>query len=254
MILAIDVGNTNVVLGCIDGDKILFEARLNTNKQATADEYAISIRNILLLKNIVIQDIDGAIISSVVPPINHALSEAAKMVTGCDAMLIGPGLKTGLNIKLDNPAQMGSDLVVGAVAAIAQYPKPLIVIDMGTATTICAIGRDSDYLGGVIYPGVKISLDALTSNATQLSGISLTKPKKVIGTNTIDSMKSGILYGNASMLDGMIDRFERELGEKATVVATGGLSGIIIPFCSHKIIYDGDLLLKGLKIIYDKNK
>ena len=174
-------------------------------------------------------------------------------MTSLEPLVVGPGIISGLNIKLDNPAQLGSDRVVGAVAAIAQYPKPIIVIDMGTATTFCAINELGEHLGGIIYPGVKISLDALTQMASNLSGISLTKPKKVIGSNTADSMKSGILYGNASMIDGMIDRFEEELGKTRTIVATGGLSETIIPFCKHKIIFDNDLLLKGLKIIYDKN-
>lgn len=252
MILAIDIGNTNIVLGCIE-DKILFVSRLTTNKQATKDEYAINLHNLLSIKKIVPENIDGAIISSVVPSINNAICEAVKAITGHDPLVVGPGIKTGLNIKLDNPAQLGSDRVVGAVAAIAQYPKPIIVIDMGTATTFCAINKHGEHLGGIIYPGVKISLDALTQTASNLSGISLTKPKKVIGSNTAESMKSGILYGNAAMIDGMIDRFEEELGATATIVATGGLSGTIIPFCNHKIIFDDDLLLKGLKIIYDKN-
>lgn len=252
MILAIDIGNTNIVLGCIE-DNILFVSRLTTNKQATEDEYAINFHNILNIKKIDPKSINGAIISSVVPSINSAICEAVKAITGHEPLIVGPGIKTGLNIKLDNPAQLGSDRVVGAVAAIAQYPKPIIVIDMGTATTFCAINKQGEHLGGIIYPGVKISLDALTQMASNLSGISLTKPKKVIGSNTAESMKSGILYGNAAMIDGMIDRFEEELGSAATIVATGGLSGTIIPFCKHKIIFDNDLLLKGLKIIYDKN-
>jgi len=252
MIIAVDIGNTNIVLGCIE-EKILFVSRITTNKQATQDEYAISINNILKLHKIDPEKIDGAIISSVVPAINNAVYGAVKAVTSHEPLVVGPGIKTGLNIKLDNPAQLGSDRVVGAVAAIAQYPKPIIVIDMGTATTFCAINELGEHLGGIIYPGVKISLDALTQMASNLSGISLTKPKKVIGSNTADSMKSGILYGNASMIDGMIDRFEEELGKTATIVATGGLSETIIPFCKHKIIFDNDLLLKGLKIIYDKN-
>lgn len=252
MILAIDIGNTNIVLGCID-EKILFVSRLTTNKHATNDEYAINLHNILMLNKINSEDIDGAIISSVVPAINNAICDAVKTITGNEPLIVGPGIKTGLNIKLDNPAQLGSDRVVGAVAAIAQYPRPIIVIDMGTATTFCAINKQGEHLGGIIYPGVKISLDALTQTASNLSGISLTKPRKVIGSNTADSMKSGILYGNASMIDGMIDRFEEELGKVETIVATGGLSSSIIPFCKHKIIYDDYLLLKGLKIIYDKN-
>ena len=249
MILAIDIGNTNIVFGCIE-DKILFVSRLTTNKHATKDEYAINFYNILSIKKIAPESIDGAIISSVVPSINNAICKAVEAITGHYPIVVGPGVKTGLNIKLDNPAELGSDRVVGAVA---QYPKPIIVIDMGTATTFCAINKYGEHIGGIIFPGVKISLEALTQTASKLSGISLTKPKKVIGSNTAESMKSGILYGNAAMIDGMIDRFEESLGKAASIVATGGLSSTIIPFCKHRIIYDDDLLLKGLKIIYDKN-
>ena len=164
------------------------------------------------------------------------------------------GVKTGLNILLDNPGEMGADRVADAVAALAQYPVPLVIVDMGTATTISVVDDKKHYIGGMILPGVQISLDALTSRASQLSGISIEEPKKIIGKNTVDCMKSGILYGNAAAVDGIIDRIEEELGQKVTVIATGGMSRKIVPHCKREMILDGDLLLKGLQIIYDKNK
>lgn len=254
MILAIDIGNTNIVIGGVDDDKIHFVSRLSTDRTKTEDEYAVMFKSIFEIHDINIKDFDGVAISSVVPPLTNIMKRSVKILTELTPLVVGPGVKTGLNIKMDNPAQLGGDLVVGAVAAIALYPKPLIIFDMGTATTICAIDKNSNYLGGIIYPGVKVSLDSLTQRTSQLPAISLEAPAKTIGKNTIDCMKSGIIYGNASMADGMIDRIEAELGEKATVIATGGLSQMILPHCRHKIIFDEDLLIKGLKIIYDKNK
>ena len=168
--------------------------------------------------------------------------------------MVGSGLKTGLNILIDNPAQLGSDLVVDAVAAIAAYPKPIMIFDMGTATTLSVIDSKGNYLGGMIIPGISLALEALSSRTSQLPRIRLDTPKKLIGSNTIDCMKSGTIYGNASMLDGIIDRVEKELGESPTVVATGGLSRSIVPYCERKIICDDNLMLKGLFILYQKNQ
>lgn len=253
MILAIDVGNTNIVLGGIDQDGIYFVARMATDKGKTADEYAISFKNIIEMNNVALDRIKGSIISSVVPPLNSALSEAVEKVLGRAPLFVGPGIKTGLNIIIDNPAQLGSDLVVDAVAAAHQYEKPLIVIDMGTATTFSILDKNSNYLGGIISPGLKISLESLTRRTSQLQSIGLEPPKKVIGRNTIHCMQSGAIYGNASMLDGMIERIEEEIGEKATVIATGGLGEYVVPYCKHDIIYDSELLLKGLLLIYQRN-
>jgi len=253
MILAIDIGNTNIVVGCIDKEKIYFTERVSTIWTKTELEYAIDIKTILDIYHINRSDIEG-IISSVVPQITFAARLAVQKILKKDAMIVGPGVKTGLNILLDNPGEMGADRVADAVAALAQYPVPLVIIDMGTATTISVVDDKKHYIGGMIMPGVQISLDALTSRASQLSGISIEEPKKIIGKNTVDCMKSGILYGNAAALDGIIDRIEEELGQKVTVIATGGMSRKIIPHCKRKMILDGDLLLKGLQIIYDKNK
>ncbi|MCD7730955.1 MAG: type III pantothenate kinase [Oscillospiraceae bacterium] len=253
MILAIDVGNTNIVIGCCEGERITFVERISTAPDNTVLEYAISFKTVLELYGISPSDIGGAIISSVVPSVTYTIKAAIKKIVGVEAKVIGPGIKTGVNIVIDNPAQLGSDLVVDAAAGIAEYPLPLIIFDMGTATTASVIDENGSYLGGMIIPGVSVSLNALTAGTSQLPKISLESPKKIIGRNTADCMKSGILFGTAASLDGIIDRIEDELGKKTTVVATGGLAGIIIPHCKHKIILDDELLLKGLIIIYNKN-
>ena len=254
MILAIDSGNTNIVVGCIDKEKIYFTERVATVRTKTELEYAIDIKTILDIYHISRSDIDGAIISSVVPQITNAAKLAVHKILHKDAMVLGPGIRTGLNIMLDNPGEMRADRVADAVAALAQYPVPLVIVDMGTATTVSVLDDKKRYIGGMIMPGVRISLDALTSRASQLSGISIEEPKRIIGKNTVDCMKSGILYGNAAAVDGIIDRIEEELGQKVTVIATGGMSKKIIPHCKRKMILDGDLLLKGLQIIYEKNR
>lgn len=254
MILAIDIGNTNIVIGCCDDEKIYFIERLSTNHPKTELEYAISFKNVLELYGIDPSQIEGGIISSVVPPITNIVRASAEKVLGKTVKIVGPGVKTGLNILMDNPAQVGSDRIVNAVAAINEYPAPLIIIDMGTATTFCVVDGKKNYIGGMILPGVRISLDALTSRTSQLSRISIEAPKKTIGKNTIDCMKSGIINGNAACIDGMVQRIERELGQKATVLATGGLAKKIVPYCEQKIIVDDELLLKGLRLIYNKNK
>lgn len=254
MVLAVDIGNSNIVLGCFEGDKIQFIERLSTNQNSTTLEYTVLIKNILELNELSSHTFDGAIISSVVPSVTHTVRDAVLRLTGKNAMIVGPGIKTGLKIMLDNPAQLGSDRVADAVAAINYYPCPLIIIDMGTATTISTIDRDKNFLGGMIIPGLRVSLDSLTSRTSQLPKISLDPPKKVIGSNTIDCMKSGIIYSTASSIDGVVSKIEEELGEKCTVISTGGLSNTIIPFCRRNIIIDDQLLLKGLMIIYNKNQ
>ncbi len=253
MILAIDVGNTNIVMGCLDDSGIRFEARISTDLSRTADQYAVEIRNILGLYKFGADHIDGSILSCVVFPLTNVIRRAVELVAGHTPMVVGPGVKTGLKILIDNPAQLGSDLVVGAVAALAEYPPPLVIFDLGTATTASVIDGDGSFLGGIIYPGIQVSLSALTASTSQLPKISIEKPARVIGRNTIDSMTSGIVYGNASMIDGMIDRIREELGREVTVVATGGLAGLIAPFCRHPILHDPDLMLKGLYRIYAKN-
>lgn len=253
MILAIDMGNTNIVIGCIDDNKIHFTERISTDTSKTELEYAVLIKTVIELYDIKKSEITGAIISSVVPPLVNILKRAIEKLLLVTPLVVGPGVKNGLNILMDNPKQLGGDLVVDAVAAIQEYGAPLIIIDMGTATTITVIDKNKNYIGGMIMPGVKVSLESLAAKTSQLPSISLERPKKVIGTNTIDCMESGIVYGQAACLDGLIVQIEKELGYQTTVVATGGLAKVIIPNCNQKIILDDELLLKGLKLIYDKN-
>lgn len=254
MILAIDIGNTNIVVGCIDDQKTYFIERLSTVRTKTELEYAVDLKTVLDIYHIKGTDIEGCIISSVVPQITNTAKLAAEKILKKEVMVLGPGVKTGLNILMDHPAQLGADLVADAVAGLNEYPVPFIVIDMGTATTVSIVNSKKQYIGGMILPGVRVSLDALTAHASQLSGISIDAPKHVIGKNTVECMKSGVLYSSAAALDGIIDRVEEELGEKATVIATGGLAKKIVSHCKKDIILDEDLLLKGLLVIYEKNK
>lgn len=255
MILAIDIGNTNIVLGCIDVEKenILFHARMATDTVKTSDQYCMELKNMLELFEVDCSKIEGSIISSVVPPVLNSFRTAVKKLIGRDCLIVGPGIKTGINIRIDDPTEVGGDLITAAVAAVKEYGAPLLIVDMGTATTITAIDRNKAYLGGCICPGVKISMEALSGRTAQLPGISLDKPRCAIGKNTVDCMRSGIMLGAASMLDGLIDRMEEELGEPAKVVITGGISKFVMPLCRREMIYDSDLLLKGLLTLYKNN-
>ncbi len=254
MILTVDIGNSNIVLGCVKDDTIVMEARLRTDATKTSDEYCIDLSMILDVYHIAAEDIEGAIIASVVPQVLNSLQTAIKKLTGKSSLVVGPGLKTGLNIKIENPSQTGADLVVGNVAALREHKPPLIVIDMGTATTMTVLDETGALIGGCICPGVKISLDALTERTALLPGLQLDQPKKAIGRNTIDCMRSGIMLGNACMLDGMVQRMEAELGQKCTVIATGGIAKFIVPLCKTPMIYDKDLIVKGLAALYKDNK
>lgn len=254
MILAVDIGNSNIVLGCIEGRTILKEARVATDIVKTSDQYCLELKGMLDLLEVDVRKIEGSIISSVVPPVLNSFRTAIVKLTGKNPLVVGPGIKTGLNILLDNPALAGGDLIVAAVAALAEYKPPLLIIDMGTATTITAIDAKGNYLGGCICTGVKISAEALSSRTAQLPAISLEAPKKAIGRNTIDSMRSGLMMGAAAMLDGMIARMEKELGQPATVLATGGIARFVLPMCEREIRYDKDLLLKGLALLYENNR
>ena len=253
MLLAIDIGNTNLVIGCIKDDTIVFKARIATDKAKTSDQYGVEIKNMLEAFGVQKEDISDCIISSVVPPVFNSVKTGVIKVIGKQPLVVGPGLKTGLNIHVDIPSQVGSDRIVIAVAALATYKAPLILLDLGTATTIEVVEPENVYMGGIIFPGVKISLDALTERAAQIPGISLDKPKSVIGKNTVDCLRSGMMYGTASMIDGLIDRIQEELGHSCTIVATGGMAQFVVPLCKHQIILEKDLLLTGLNIIYQKN-
>jgi len=254
MLLAVDIGNTNITLGAYEGEILTFTSRLETNTRMTSDQYACQIKDVLSLHGRSLSDIEDCIISSVVPNVQTAFCNA--LFTACEVvpMTVGPGIKTGLNIKIDNPAQLGADFVAGAVGAIAEYTLPCVVIDMGTATTFGVIDSNGSFLGGSICAGVRLTLKALTENTAQLPSIEIAAPPTAIGTNTADCMKSGLVIGTAAMIDGLIMRIERELGEKPTVVATGGLASKIVKHCETEIIFNDNLLLDGLRIIYEKNK
>ncbi len=254
MLLAIDIGNTQIVIGCIRDDEILFDARIATDHARTADQYGVEIKQILEAYDVRREDVTGCILSSVVPPVFVAVRNGVRKFIGMEPMVVGPGLKTGLDIRMDVPSQVGSDRIVIAVAALAKYSAPLILIDMGTAITIEAVEENRVYAGGVIMPGARTALDALTSHTAQLPGISLETPGRVVGKNTVDCMRSGIMYGTASMIDGMIDRMQEELGHPSKLVATGGLSPLIIPLCRHDILINENLLLEGLNVIYKRNR
>lgn len=255
MILAIDIGNSNVVIGCLDGEnnvKTLF--RMVTDLKKTEYEYASSMKNLLEFNKVDLTSIEGVIISSVVPPLTEIFRMAAEKLTNKAALVLGAGVKTGLNIHIENPASLGADIVAVSVAAMTEYSLPVIVIDMGTATTITVVDKQGCFIGGAIVPGVALSVSALSSGTSLLHKVPLEAPQKCINSTTTACMQSGAVYGNAALLDGMVTRFEAELGEKCTVVATGGIAAKILPHCQKEMIYDENLLLKGLGIIYQKNK
>lgn len=253
MILAIDTGNTNIVLGCLEGERILFTLRLQTDRNKTADEYALLLEGLLRRRGVDPKALEGGILSTVVPELGAVLLSAARQITGKDFLSVGPEMNTGLNIRTESPAQLGADLVVDAVAALEKYKPPLAIFDMGTATTLSVIGPDGAYLGGMIIPGLRLSVDALSARAAQLPYIHLGEPAKLIGANTVDCMRAGAVYGAAAMLDGLIDRVKEEFSQPLTAVATGGLTGVVVPHCKRPIHYDPDLLLEGLGILYRKN-
>jgi len=254
MILVIDIGNSNIVIGGVQDDTIVFEARLRTETTKTSDQYCMDLKILLDVYKVDPESIEGSIIASVVPQVLNSMQTAVKKLIGKQSLVVGPGLKTGLNIRLENPSQTGADLVVGCVAALKEHKPPMIVVDMGTATTMVVLDETGALIGGSISPGIKISMDALTERTALLPGLQLDHPKKAIGRNTIDCMRSGIMMGSACMLDGMIDRMEEELGQKTTVIATGGIAKFVLPLCKKKIIYDKDLLIKGLASLYRDNK
>ena len=253
MVLAIDIGNTHILLGCFEDRKILFTELLSTDRTYTDLEYASLIKSALEFNVASFEDIEGAIISSVVPSVTGTIKTAVERFANVSPIVVGPGVKTGLKIRIDNPAQLGSDLVVSAVAGIKEYGVPQINIYMGTATAFSLIDSEKNYLGTSIGAGMGIAAEALSSKTSQLPNIAFETPKKVIGTNTVDSMKSGLICQNAALIDGMIDRIEEEYGQECVIVATGRYSSLVTPLCKHKIICDKELILKGLIEVYYKN-
>ena len=253
MILTIEIGNSTITLGGVEGDEIRFECRINTDRVKTSDTYCIDLKTLFEIYGIDLNHIEGVIISSVVPQVLNSVRTAIRKLLNLEPLVVGPGLKTGLNIRLENPGQMGADLVAADVAALSEHKPPLIVIDMGTATTMTVLDPNGAHLGGCVCPGVKISLEALTGQTSLLPGIQLDSPKQALGRNTADAMRSGIMFGTAAMLDGMIDRFQTETGWDFTIVATGGLARHIVPLCRHGILYDRHLIIKGLAKLYRDN-
>ena len=254
MILAIDAGNSNIVLGTVEEGTVRNVVQIHTEPKNTAAEYGIKIRQLLDYYGIDPGCLEGVIISSVVPSVTEALREALEKLCGTDCMVVGPGIKTGLNVRIDDPGSLAGSLVVGSVAAITFYSAPAIILDLGTATTMVVVDGGGTYRGGAIIPGVELGLQALSSRTSLLPEVSVSAPKRVIATNTVDAMRSGAVYATASMIDGMIERMEQELGESCCVVATGSLAEMIASHCRREIICDRDLILKGLWALYRKNR
>ena len=256
MILVIDIGNTNIVLGVYEEDKLLHNWRLSTSRQSTTDEYGVMIYNLFTMTKLSVKDIEGVILSSVVPPIMHTMEMLCKKYLNKAPLIVGPGVKTGLNIRIENPREVGADRIVNAVAAIELYGglKPLVVVDFGTATTFDVIDVKGNYIGGAIVPGIGISTEALYQRAAKLPRIELTKPKSVIGRNTVHSMQAGIIFGYAGQVDGIVDRITNELGAEPTVIATGGMAELIASESRTIDTTNPLLTLEGLRLIYIRNK
>lgn len=256
MLLAIDIGNSNISVGLFNAEKKLeFLAALDTDSKRTADQISVDFLNLFALYHHDIKEVTGAIFCSVVPPMNFMMEKALTRLLGKPPMMVGPGVKTGLNIRMEIHSQVGADIVADAVSALEKYPTPIVTIDMGTATTIGVISEGRNYEGGLLLPGVNVSLDALSRRAAQLPDISLQHPKTLIGKNTEDCMRSGIVYGTASMLDGLLDRIRETFpGRELTAVATGGNAPVILRYCRNRIIYDKYLLMEGLWAIYQRNR
>lgn len=253
MVLTVDVGNSNTIFGGFEGDALAFAARMATNTVRTEDEYAGFIINMLTLHRIERADIDGAIISSVVPTVDGIVKRALERTFGIAPLTVGPGIKTGIRIHCDSPSSVGADLIAACVAAEATYGSPALIVDMGTATKMTLLSGGA-FEGVSILPGVLMGLNSLAEQTAQLPKVSPEAPSRVIGKNTVDCIKSGVVFGHAAMIDGMIDRIEREVGAPLPVIATGGLSDLVIPYCTHDIHTDCDLVLRGLNLLYKKNK
>ncbi|MCH5300271.1 MAG: type III pantothenate kinase [Ruminococcus sp.] len=253
MLLVADVGNTNTKIGIFDKEELKFKLVFATDQSKTSDEIAVELYTFFQIYNIDANKIDSSIISSVVPKVTRPLKTAVKTVTGTRSLVVGPGIKTGLDIKIDHPETLGADIVAGSVASCKKYGCPNITIFMGTATAVVFNDENGAYCGGAIMPGVSISLDALTAHGALLSSVDLIAPKKTICTNTADCIRSGVVLGNAFMLDGIIDSFFEETGKECAVISTGGLSSQIIKNCKHKIINDENLILDGLRFISELN-
>jgi len=253
MLLVFDIANTNIKIGLFDGDKIRANWRISTGVHHTADEYAIMLLNLLQHQGMDIADIKQGAMSCVVPPLLSIFNELFQRYFNIKPLVVGPGVKTGLRIRMDNPREVGADLIANAAAALTLYKPPIIVVALGTATAFAIVSKDKDYIGGVIAPGIGISAEALYTRTAALPRVDLIKPKKAIGTNTVASMQSGIIYGWAGLIEGIINRIQEELGENATVVATGGYASLIAKETKTIDEVNPDLTLVGIKVIHDMN-
>lgn len=253
MLFTIGINNTMTELGLIDGGKILAKDRISSVRGKTALEYSVLFRAFMDMNDVSVGEIDGAILSSVVPYLTDIVQEAVKRTTGYTPLIVGPGIKNGLKIRIDDPKQLGADIVARTVGGIERYGTPLILINMGSATTFSTVNAKGEFVGTVIVPGVGVSLNALVEATSQLPGIDLNAPKRVVGTNTVDSMKSGTIFGQAALIDGLVDRICEEMGIEPVVAASGHYAPTVVPSCRTKIIIDEDLLLIGLRAIYEKN-
>lgn len=253
MILTIDIGNTNIAFGGFEGDALVFVAHVATNASLTEDEYAAKLHQTLILYGASVSSVEGAIISSVVPPLNSVMKKAVRFLFGVEPITVGPGIKTGISIHCDTPSSVGSDLICACVAAHYLYGSPSLIVDMGTATKMMVVNEKGAFIGVSIIPGVHMGMEALASGTAQLPQVSLELPSSVIGKNTVDSIRSGVIFGSAALVDGMIDRINEELGKQLPVYATGGLAPIITPHCRHDMTLDPYLVLKGLSLLYSKN-
>lgn len=254
MLLAVDIGNSNIVIGGMCDGEILFEARIATDYKRTSDQYGAEISNIISLFKYNAKDFHDCIISSVVPPVLNAVRNGIQKLIEKEVMIVGPGTKTGMNIQIESPSSVGGDLIVAAAAACSKYPLPIILIDLGTATTVSVLGEGNTFLGGCIIPGVRVAAEALSTRTAQLPGIQLDKPERAIGKNTVECMRSGIMFGAAGSIDGVIERMEAELGQKTTIIATGGIAPFVTALCKYDIALEPNLVLEGLGILYEKNK
>lgn len=253
MIIVVDIGNTEITFGAFDGSGLLFRSRIETQIGRTKDQYAVEIRQILSLHGID-RPCEGGAICSVVPPLTKVIEQAVESACGVTPLIVGPGIRTGLNIRIDNPAQLGADFVATSVAALADARQPAIIFDLGTATKAGILDRGGDFIGAVIMPGLKISLEALSNRTAQLPHIDLQRPEHVVGTNTLDCMRSGAVNGTAAMVDGLTDRIQEELGYSCRLYLTGGLSEMIAPCCRHPYQCRPHLILEGLRVLYERNR